>query len=67
MERVRALKAALGRKPLILTHHYQRDEIVALGDYPGDSFHPFYPLGSGNLCYGAGITIFPRSGLPSVA
>ncbi len=38
IERVNAIKAALGRKLLILTHHYQRYEIVALGDYKGDSF-----------------------------
>lgn len=38
IERIRAIKAALGRKLLILTHHYQRGEIVALGDYKGDSF-----------------------------
>jgi quinolinate synthase len=38
IERIGAIKAALGRKLLILTHHYQRYEIVALGDYQGDSF-----------------------------
>ncbi len=38
MERIRARKAALGKELLILTHHYQRPEIVALGDYRGDSF-----------------------------
>ena len=38
IERVRAMKAVLGRELLILTHHYQRPEIVALGDYRGDSF-----------------------------
>lgn len=32
-----ARKAALGEELLILTHHYQRPEIVALGDYRGDS------------------------------
>lgn len=37
-EAIRARKAALGRELLILTHHYQRKEIVALGDYRGDSF-----------------------------
>lgn len=35
---IMARKAALGRELLILTHHYQRPEIVALGDYRGDSF-----------------------------
>jgi quinolinate synthase len=38
IERISAIKAALGPKLLILTHHYQRHEIVALGDYKGDSF-----------------------------
>ncbi|MCK9377293.1 MAG: quinolinate synthase NadA [Syntrophobacterales bacterium] len=37
-EGIRALKLALGPELLILTHHYQRQEIVALGDYRGDSF-----------------------------
>ena len=38
MEAIRAIKADLGPELLILTHHYQRQEIVALGDYRGDSF-----------------------------
>ena len=38
MAEIRAIKAALGPELLILTHHYQRLEIVALGDYRGDSF-----------------------------
>jgi quinolinate synthase len=38
IERILAIKEVLGRKLLILTHHYQRQEIVALGDYRGDSF-----------------------------
>jgi len=36
--RIRALKARLGPELLILTHHYQRLEIVDLGDFRGDSF-----------------------------
>ena len=32
------IKTALGEELLILTHHYQRKEIVDLGDYRGDSF-----------------------------
>lgn len=32
------LKQKLGDQLIILTHHYQRREIVALGDYKGDSF-----------------------------
>jgi quinolinate synthase len=34
---IQAVKAVLGSELLILTHHYQRPEIVALGDYRGDS------------------------------
>ncbi len=37
-EEICARKAALGSELLILTHHYQRKEIVALGDFRGDSF-----------------------------
>ena len=36
-ERIRAVKAALGDRLVILGHHYQRDEIVAFADYRGDS------------------------------
>jgi len=38
MEEILARKAALGKELLILTHHYQRQEIVSLGDARGDSF-----------------------------
>jgi len=37
-EEILARKAALGQELLILTHHYQRPEIVSLGDARGDSF-----------------------------
>jgi len=40
-ERIADIKEAkhrLGNRLLILTHHYQRKEIVDLGDYRGDSF-----------------------------
>jgi quinolinate synthase len=36
--RVADKKKALGRELLILTHHYQRVEIVRLGDHVGDSY-----------------------------
>ncbi|GAB4506164.1 MAG: quinolinate synthase NadA [Anaerolineales bacterium] len=36
-EHIRAAKAALGSDLVILTHHYQRDSIVAFGDFVGDS------------------------------
>jgi quinolinate synthase len=35
---IRNLKEKLGKELLILTHHYQRKEIVELGDFRGDSF-----------------------------
>ncbi len=38
IEQIRAIKQKLGKELLILTHHYQRKEIVDLGDYLGDSF-----------------------------
>jgi quinolinate synthase len=34
---VAGLKAALGDQLVILGHHYQRDEVIALADYQGDS------------------------------
>src|ERR1017187_1676795 len=36
--RIAAAKAALGRRLVILGHHYQRDEVFAFADYTGDSF-----------------------------
>jgi quinolinate synthase len=37
-ERVRAAKAALGSRVMILGHFYQREEVVRHADYVGDSF-----------------------------
>ncbi len=36
--RIRQIKAGLGDRLVILGHHYQRDAIVQLADYRGDSF-----------------------------
>lgn len=36
--RITAAKATLGRRALILGHHYQRDEIIKHADMRGDSF-----------------------------
>ncbi len=37
-DRIRAAKERLGRKLIILAHHYQRIEVVAFGDHIGDSY-----------------------------
>src|SRR5476651_1063502 len=36
--RIAAAKAALGRRLVILGHHYQRDEVMKFADYTGDSY-----------------------------
>src|SRR5262245_54480247 len=36
--RIAAAKAGLGRRLVILGHHYQRDEVIKFADYTGDSF-----------------------------
>jgi quinolinate synthase len=36
--RIRARKAELGNRVVILTHHYQRRAVVVFGDYQGDSY-----------------------------
>ncbi len=35
--RIAELRGALGKRVLLLAHHYQRDEIVRFADYTGDS------------------------------
>ena len=37
-ERIRAVKARMGKQLLILGHHYQQDEVIALADLTGDSY-----------------------------
>jgi len=37
-QRIAAAKARLGRRLVILGHHYQRDEVIRFADYTGDSF-----------------------------
>jgi quinolinate synthase len=36
--RIARAKARLGRRLVILGHHYQRDEVIAFADYTGDSY-----------------------------
>src|SRR6202158_2833397 len=36
--RIALAKATLGRRVVILGHHYQRDEVIKFADYTGDSF-----------------------------
>src|SRR5262245_1067556 len=36
--RIAAAKTTLGRRLVILGHHYQRDEVIRFADYTGDSF-----------------------------
>ncbi len=37
-QRIAAVRAALGPRLLILGHHYQQDEVIALSDLRGDSY-----------------------------
>src|SRR5262245_9542804 len=36
--RIASAKTTLGRRLVILGHHYQRDEVIRCADYTGDSF-----------------------------
>ena len=36
--RIAAARATLGRRLIILGHHYQRDEVIKFADYTGDSY-----------------------------
>jgi quinolinate synthase len=38
IQKIKTKKEELGEKLVILTHHYQRKDIVDLGDFSGDSF-----------------------------
>jgi quinolinate synthase len=37
-QRITVARAALGRRLVILGHHYQRDEVIKFADYTGDSY-----------------------------
>src|SRR5512135_767914 len=36
--RIRAARAILGKRLVVLGHHYQRDEVIQYADFTGDSF-----------------------------
>jgi quinolinate synthase len=36
--RIKAAKQALGKRLVVLGHHYQRDEVIKFADFTGDSF-----------------------------
>ncbi|MCC7476321.1 MAG: quinolinate synthase NadA [Pirellulales bacterium] len=38
ISRIQAVRESLGRELLILGHHYQQDEVIALSDFRGDSY-----------------------------
>src|SRR5438477_11347255 len=37
-QRIATARAVLGRRLVILGHHYQRDEVIKYADYTGDSY-----------------------------
>ena len=48
-ERIRAVKARMGKQLLILGHHYQQDEVIALADLTGDSYQ-LSQMAAANTC-----------------
>ena len=38
VDRIQAIRRTMGRRLLILGHHYQQDEVIALSDLRGDSY-----------------------------
>src|SRR5258705_10640337 len=37
-QRIRAVRAEMGSRLVVLGHHYQQDEVIALADLRGDSY-----------------------------
>lgn len=48
--RINAIRASLGSKLLILGHHYQQDEVIALSDLRGDSYQLSQMAASSSDC-----------------
>src|SRR5712671_3343996 len=49
-ERINAVRAELGSRLLILGHHYQQDEVIALSDLQGDSYQLSQMAASSTEC-----------------
>ena len=49
-ERIMAVREQLGPRLLILGHHYQQDEVIALSDLRGDSYQLSQSAASANEC-----------------
>ncbi len=50
MSRIETVRRQLGRKLLILGHHYQQDEVIALADLRGDSYGLSQNAAESNEC-----------------
>ena len=50
MKRIQAVRTQLGSKLMILGHHYQQDEVIALADLRGDSYVLSQNAGCGTEC-----------------
>src|SRR5687768_13597785 len=48
--RIQAVRAELGPRLLILGHHYQQDEVIALSDLRGDSYQLSQMAASSSDC-----------------
>lgn len=48
--RIRAVKQQLGQELLILGHHYQQDEVIALSDLRGDSYQLSQAAAANTAC-----------------
>src|ERR1044072_1201069 len=49
-ERIEVVRAEMGKRLLILGHHYQQDEVIALSDLRGDSYQLSQMAASSTEC-----------------